>query len=299
MSGSYLEVFPNVTTTYTVTGDVNGCTGTGLAVVNVYPYPEVTFAADITEGCEGMLVQFTFLSDSSDVYNWYWTFGDYYFDTIQNPQHIYEEVGVYDVTLTISTVYGCTSSLTVPEMITVHPNPYAEFTYTPDKTTILDPLFWFYEQCNGASIWNWNFGDTDPLTNISNYPNPTHMYSDTGKYLVTLVAISDFGCTDTARHIVEVDPDVMIYVPNAFTPNNDGKNSIFISKGDGIDLSTFEMRIYDRWGKQMLYTNDIELGWDGNYNGKPAPQGIYTWYISFSDVNNKEHILKGIVTLVR
>ena len=59
------------------------------------------------------------------------------------------------------------------------------------------------------------------------------------------------------------------------------------------------MRIFDRWGHLVAYTNDMDSGWDGTYNGKNASEGVYSWYISFTDVKLKTHALKGLVTLIK
>lgn len=98
------------------------------------------------------------------------------------------------------------------------------------------------------------------------------------------VAKTNEGCTGTAWPSLFIEPEVAVLAPNAFTPNNDLQNPNFICKGEGIDWLTFEMRINDRWGKQLLYTNNNETGWDGKYNGKEMPQEVYTPQISFTDI---------------
>jgi gliding motility-associated-like protein len=92
---------------------------------------------------------------------------------------------------------------------------------------------------------------------------------------------------------------VAFYIPNAFTPNDDGKNTNFTGKGEGINWSTFEMRIYDRWGRIVCYTQDHEKGWDGTSKGKKLSSGVYTYTISFTDIKFKEHKYKGSVILVK
>ncbi|HNW89794.1 MAG TPA: PKD domain-containing protein [Bacteroidales bacterium] len=298
MPGSSINVTPDATTTYTVTGDVNGCTASGSITVNVYPYPVISFSADKMAGCEDLLVQFTDLSNFNDA-TWYWEFGDNTFSYLKDPLHLFTEPGIYDVSLTMTTIYGCTSSFNWQDMITVYKLPEAEFVFVPESATELEPTVWFYDRSIGASAWEWNFGDFLSLDNNSNLQNPIHIYADTGIFNVMLVVMADNGCPDTAWHSLYVAPNVAVFVPNAFTPNDDLQNPNFICKGEGIDWSTFEMRIYDRWGKQLLFTNDHETGWDGKYNGVEMPQDVYTWLISFIDIRLKKHNLKGIVTLVK
>ena len=298
MTGAYVIVYPDATTTYTVTGDVNGCQGTVQVTINVYPYPDITFDADRKEGCEDLLVQFTDQSNFDDA-SWYWEFGDNTFSYEQNPLHYFNDQGVYNVSLTMTTIYGCTSTFLWPDMITVYKTPEAEFVFAPEFPTELSPTVWFYDRSFGASAWEWDFGDYNALINNSNEQNPIYQYSDTGYYDVMLIAISPMGCADTTRHTVYIAPEVAFFVPNAFTPNDDDRNSNFIGKGKNIRWETFEMRIYDRWGKQILYTQDWQQGWNGKFNGKDMPQDVYVWLISFIDTAMQKHNLKGTVTLVR
>jgi len=230
---------------------------------------------------------------------WHWDFGDNTYSYLQNPQHIYTEAGTYDVTLTINSSSPCTASITWPAMITVYKRPYAFFTPNPQIVSELDPEIFFNDQSIGAAGWNWYFGDTTNLNDNSNAENPIHIYSDTGTYTIMLVAISDHGCTDTIRQNIYVDPNVSFYIPNAFTPNDDEKNPTFICKGEGINWSTFEMIIYDRWGKLLFLTNDHNNGWDGKSKGQKATPGIYPYIISFTDIKFKEHKYKGTVTLIK
>jgi len=298
LSGAYATVYPDATTTYTVTGSVNGCSATATVTINVYPYPVITFDADRREGCEDLLVQFADQSNFADA-SWYWEFGDHTFSYEQNPQHYFYDQGTYDVSLTMTTIYGCTTTYLWPDMITVYKSPEAEFTSVPDCPTELSPTVWFYDCSLGASAWKWDFGDYNAMINNSSEQNPIHQYSDTGNFEVTLIALTGMGCADTARHTIFVAPEVAIFIPNAFTPNLDGENSNFICKGNGIRWETFEMRIYDRWGKQILYTQDALEGWNGEFNGKSMPQDVYVWMINFVDIRQQKHKLKGTVTLVR
>jgi gliding motility-associated-like protein len=184
-------------------------------------------------------------------------------------------------------------------MITVYKQPLAYFTPNPDNVSELDPTIFFNDQSIGADGWNWNFGDTAHLNNVSNLENPIHTFTDTGSYTVTLVAITNDGCTDTIRQNIYVEPNISYYIPNAFTPNDDGKNAYFTMQGEGIKWPTFVMRIYDRWGKTLYYTNDNEKGWDGTIKGKIAPQGVYTYLITFTDIKYREYKVKGFAVLIK
>ncbi len=89
-----------------------------------------------------------------------------------------------------------------------------------------------------------------------------------------------------------------IWGANAFTPNADGKNDIFLIKGP-LDLVTFEMTIYDRWGRVVFNSRDITQGWDGVINGKPASEGVYTYRVSATGIKGDPIKQNGTVTLIR
>ena len=94
-------------------------------------------------------------------------------------------------------------------------------------------------------------------------------------------------------------PEFTFYIPDAFSPNGDNVNDLFYPKGSGFNLDTYTMSIYDRWGKVMYTTNDIEKGWDGTLSGKQCPQDVYTYLITIKDVYQKTHSFNGHVTLIR
>jgi gliding motility-associated-like protein len=302
-NGQYTTAHPISTTTYTVVADNSGCTSTATYTLEVRPLPDVDFTSDIREGCQPLKVHFQDLTSPS-VDTWNWCFGDnitYGNSSImQNPMHYFSDAGGYDVTLSVVTVDGCKMGITYPDYIIVHPLPQAEFELSPQKVNELDPLVFFNDQSLGAIRWNWYFGEKDPAYNTSFMQNPTHVYSDTGTYTPTLVVFTDYGCSDTAQRMVIVEQNIAFYIPNAFSPGENGKNPDFKLSGEGIDLSTFEMRIYNRWGEQVCFTRDMEKGWDGKINGnKIAEPGVYAYLLSFYDIKFRYHSFKGFVMLLK
>ncbi len=301
-TGSLTYAYPASTTTYTVTADNNGCTSTEVTTISVEPFPTINFTADIREGCQGLLVNFTDLTTPTGT-SWFWDFGDNLpfgsTSTIQNPSHYYDDAGSFDVSLTVSSSNGCKMTMTYPDYILIHPIPLAYFKVVPEVIVEYDSLAFFQDLSINADIWNWYFGDSNSFHNTSNYQNPTHVYSDTGTYYPVLVVFNNYGCTDTITGKVVVQPNTVIYVPNAFTPNQDPWNGKFKAYGEGIDLSTFQMRIFDRWGKIVFTSSDIEEGWDGKINGVIANQDAYVWYISYFDILQQHHVVKGVVFLIK
>jgi gliding motility-associated-like protein len=293
-------VTPQATTTYSVVGyDANGCSGSASVVVVVVPiYPEVNFYANPVSGCEPLIVQFTDTSSKvSPGAIYLWDFGNGYGSNLINPMAYYPHHGVYSITLTITNPGGYTGAMTQFDMITVHPKPVAIFETLPNReVTVFESTLSFFDKTIGSpSKWDWSFGDGD----TSDQKDPYHEYLDTGSYTVVLKVTTQYGCTDTATTVVMVRPDYYIYVPNAFTPNEDGKNDIFFVQSGRIIPESFEMRIFTRWGQQIYFSDDLYKGWDGKYNDINANCDTYVYEIRFMDETYKTHRVTGTITLIR
>ncbi|MBN4051575.1 PKD domain-containing protein [bacterium AH-315-M05] len=283
----------------------NSCTNNTSLTIEIYPLPMINFTSDKINGCAPLCVDFFDLTTLSGgtLNSWDWDFGDGSPDaTAQNPSYCYLNNGqtslIYDVTLTVTTNQGCQSDSTILE-IEVYPVPVAIFDFSPLTGTILNPFINFIDQSisNSIALWSWDFGDGYTSTITS----PTHAYADTGNYLVELLVRNPFGCLDSVIRDVVIEGDYILFVPNAFTPNDDLINDTFFPQGTGIDENSFEMYIYDRWGDKVYETYDIKKPWDGRANDgrKIAQQGVYIWVILIKDINEKRHRHVGHVTLIR
>ncbi len=274
---------------------------TDTATVTIYPLAVSFMSVPDTAGCEDFTVVFTALSNIGT--NYVWNFGDGTATQTGTPvTHTYVTPGSYNVTLTTTTAQGCSSSITNTSYIDVYPTPVAAFTANPQPATTTNPTVNFTDQSLGAISWNWDFGVPFNSSDSSTLQNPAYTYADSGFYSVQLIIANAFGCRDTAIQIIEIQPEYVIYAPNAFTPlNNDGNNDYFMPKGIGIDPNNFEMTIYDRWGNQIYKTNDINKGWDGKANGgnKVAQIDVYVWKVKTKDFKGNNHEYIGHVTLVK
>lgn len=297
----------NPSNTYLLPGNYNvqltvvsdkGCVDSITNQVTVHPNPIVDFEAVPDDGCAPLDIQFNDLSTISTGNNvsWLWTIQSAGTSNSQNTSNTFSSVGQYDVTLTVTSNNGCVTTLTQPDFVTVHPKPIPAFTFTPQITEILYPEIIFTDYSAGSPTeWNWQFGTGDSST----VQNPVYSYPDTGKFTVQLVISNQFGCSDTIDHTVIITPSFTIYVPNAFTPDGDGINDIFLPKG--IGWRDYELRIFSRSGTQVFSSFDPLVGWDGTVNGKPNStiSDVYVYRIYVRDKNNRKQDFKGTVTLVR
>ncbi|MFN5325185.1 MAG: PKD domain-containing protein [Bacteroidota bacterium] len=300
--GSTLTITPASGASYSVlVTDQNGCTATASTAFSVSPNLTVLMDADITEGCEPLCVSFndnTLVSQPAGISSWLWDFGDGNFSQLQNPTHCFQSDD-YSTTLTVTGVDGCVYTASTPILLDVWPTPVADFIYTPTKPDISNPEVRFTNLSSGSNQWLWSFGD---LTNtVSNLENPSFTYSDTGTYVVSLVATSDLGCKDQFDQSLVVLPTLTFYIPNSFTPNGDGINDVFTPVSVGIESIGYVMQIYNRWG-QLVFSSDNPIrGWDGSdfNSGNELPSGVYSWNIRFKDYDDNTQLQSGVVMLVR
>jgi gliding motility-associated-like protein len=191
------------------------------------------------------------------------------------------------------------ASIIKPNFITVYPKPIANYTIVPEFGDIIVPLVHFINESVDYTNWWWSFGDGPKIDSIN--INPDHYYpgNDVSSYNSILIVANQYGCKDTANMLVEIAPDFSFYIPNAFSPNGDNTNDVFM--GIGVGISTYEMWVFDRWGASVFYTNDITKGWDGKVQGKSAEvkQDVYVWKVRLRDVLGKKHDYIGHVTLLR
>ncbi len=131
--------------------------------------------------------------------------------------------------------------------------------------------------------YEWNFGDGSTATGAS-VSHSYHIDNTVNEYIVSLKAKNMKGCTNSTSLSIDVVP----YIPNVFTPNNDGKNDLF--------LPNLEILIIDRMGIEIYSGKD---GWNGKYNGFPVPSDTYFYYLRYLDKKEQIRTKKGYVTLLR
>jgi gliding motility-associated-like protein len=124
-----------------------------------------------------------------------------------------------------------------------------------------------------------------------------HQYQKTSNFVACLVAINQFGCSDTSCQTVATLINPLLDVPNAFTPGRFGQNSVVKVQGFGIASLVF--RIYNRWGQLVFETNNPNQGWDGTYKGTPQPMDVYAYTLDAIFFDGKKTTKKGDITLIR
>lgn len=290
--GNPITVFPQVTTTYTVTV-TDQCSGevlTDQVTVNVPVFEplELTVSRD-TAICGGEVVTL-FANPSGGIGGTtiQWSTGSTDNTITVSPQQT--------TNYTVSVVDECGNR--VEKKITVFvQSPTAGFSYqylendvvqlidgsTPD---VVDWL-WLIEPLSAQ------FGSGDSLVE----QNPIYQFPDTGLFRVTLIVRNFYGCYDTTIQIIRSYPPFNFYIPNAFTPTEDFINDFFDGKGEGfID---YEMLIFNRWGEQIFKSIDYGRGWHGIHRGKPVKQDVYVYKFKLTTPVGLIYRYQGHVTLIR
>lgn len=296
-------VAPIDSTDFTVT-ITDGCESTPLVIttrVNVGQIPHPELLVTNPNQCEPAVFELVNVTDptQSETVSWIVN-GDQFFGNtpIITTDTLY--AGDYDVFMTVTSFEGCVGTLDSIGVLNVNPIPVANFSYSPYPILMFNPNVQFNNTSIHATNYQWFFEGGDILE--STVENPSVLYPEgiVESYEVTLVAITEFGCTDTIRKIVDVNPEVILYAPNTFTPDGDEYNQTFKVYMEGIDAYKFEMLIYNRWGELIFESKDLSFGWDGTYKGQVAPAGTYIWRIQAKDLfNDSKYIYNGHVNLIK
>ncbi len=333
---SQINVSPAVSTLYTVIVS-DGCSLNDTTTAYVVPLelPLVGFYSNQSSGCDITFIDTSkgytsltpFPSDTL-IASWEWDFGD---GTIigpgagaitgslntsgdyNNPIHNYAVPGLYSVTVTVTDINGCVNSMTISNMITVSP-PNANFSYTPNPVTMLNPTVSFTDMTSGnVAVWSWNFGDSASSSNTSSLQNPSHTYDSIGSYTIELAIIDVDGCVDTIIQVIEIGYEPVLYVANIFAPKNNDpleSNILFVN---GIGVTSMNFIIYDRWGEKVFETTDATSrerlndarcctfgdGWDGTKKGKELSAQVLVYYLEAELENGESIIKKGNITLIK
>jgi len=290
------------TVVYTLTGtSVEGCENTDDVEITVHPNPEASYTVDVTEGCLPLAVNLV-SSSTGVIDNCKFTLGDGTVLLGCDVNHLFTTAGCHDVTLEVETNHGCTDVVTNSNVVCIDDFPIASFNVDPGEVSLLEDEVEITNTTTGAETYSWNFGDAY----TSNDVHPIHQYEilENGDYLITLVAFSELGCPDTAKMLLPVREELLFYIPNTFTPDNDNFNETFKPVfTSGIDLQSYTLYIFNRWGELVFESHNTEVGWDGSYGAESnttVKSGTYLWKVIFKEkVKDKRHEYNGHVNLLR
>lgn len=264
--------------------------------------PISIFSSSVLQSCAPLETQFVHQAQYFSTIEW--DFGDGTKSTESSPVHKYPNPGKYYVRLAVKGDGGTTYSYTT---LDVFPNPIANFKLAPAEAMLPEARVNFYNTSIDGQTYVWDFGDG---VGISTEKSPVYSYKNLGSYNIKLTTTSEHGCVDDTLVTagVKVIGEGMIKFPNAFIPSRTGsnggvyetpdyKNEVFHPVSAGI--VTYRLLIYNRWGQRLFESDDVNVGWDGYYNGKLCEQGVYVYRATGRYTNGKTFDVRGDVTLLR
>lgn len=271
-----------------------GCKDTTINTVNVYDKPVANF--NYTSTCNNDQVIFSFTDQSStstgNINSYYYDFGGQGNQSTPNPTQLFLGIGNFTITEIIQTDQGCSDTIT--QVINIPPKPVAGFIYDSNNGLNIGAEFNFIDTSLYAVDWNWNLGNGDSSTD----QNPTTTYFENGNYNVTQWVTSSTGCSDSITVIISINTvtnEISQLIPNAISPNGDGKNDVW--KLDFIKFlhQDAEIVVVNRWGQTIFQSTGYDTPWDGTYQGDLVPEGTYYYIIKL----NADEVYKGTVLVLK
>jgi gliding motility-associated-like protein len=300
-------VAPSKTTNYVVT--VSNTCGRSIIdtiTVAINDPPVVQLEADTLKTCVPGAIRFNetagAINASDPVISWTWDFGDGNVSAEQDPVHQYLNPGTYTVSVSVVSDRGCQGKSKAPVLVQVYPQPVAAFTLNSTSLDLPYDLLKATNQSSGAVSYFWNFGNEQ----TSSLTNPEVLLKGVGDTRIQLIAISQFGCSDTTDIIISTNADVVF--PTAFTPSEDGPNGGYYQLGNLSNdvffpytsgVVDYHLQIFNRWGELVFESRDVNIGWDGYYRGKLSQLGVYVWKAEVKLINDRVFKQSGNLTLIR
>ena len=234
------------------------------------------FGADIESACVGTEIGFRMANPMNDV-RVLWNFGDGQFSNEASPQHVFMAPGTYDITLSITRISdGLIRTRTIENLVTIHPNPVADFTWQVPATAEEEPLIEMRDRSRDASSSTWIVdGEATKAGETVKFSLPK-----VGEHVIQLVASSPHGCQSVARHNVEVGNRFGIGGAARFSPNGDGRYDTFLPRKLIMEEAPFVFRIEDADG-HIVHETTEPRAWDGRLpDGSTAPAGsAFAWSV--------------------
>jgi gliding motility-associated-like protein len=250
-----------------------------------------TVSPDKIKVCEPGVFNFTNTSNlPNEIATTNYTFSNNSSYTLSGAQSLnatFPTVGVYGVTMTVTSIYGCVYDTVIPILIEVIPIPTASFNFSKNPATWFETTVQAFDNSVGDVV-NWQWLCSDALSVGANGNSASLVFAEgvAGTYPVTLIVATEEGCIDTTTINLNIIPDVIMYVPNSFTPDGDEHNQTWKFYIEGIDFMNFKVEILNRWGELIWESNDARAEWDGTFNNQKVQQGSYIWKISYKEFNS-------------
>jgi len=269
---------------YSVTiTDANGCIDTNSITLNSPPAISLSFLptnVSCSGDCNGE-IQLNVSGGTPD-YSYVWN--------TNPPQYSSSAInlceGLWKVTVTDE------NNCSVSDSINISINTFITAVANANPTSGYAPAIINFQYTGiGATSFYWDFGDGQ----TSNDMNPTHTYTSQGIYNVLLIVNSGYpdNCEDSIYLTIDIKSPSSVFIPNVFTPNNDGQNDVFKVKSQSLEQEN--MIIFNRWGNKIYEWNSV----GGNWDGQNSSDGTYFYIYNAKGLDGIEYNFNGIIELFR
>jgi gliding motility-associated-like protein len=267
------------------------CADTSEFTVQVYQnvFPEFTTRS----GC--IDVAHNVINDTRDTVgspiSYLWDFGNGEHSAFRDPPaQLYTTEGIYTITLSVSSQQCPTPLLTKSQYIVIE-KPRSGIKYT-DKIAVINlPLDLEARSFGQTALWT-------PAANLDNPSSFNPVFRGNTEQLYTIEIKTSGGCRTVDTQLVKIVKNIAIYVPSAFTPNNDGNNEFLFPNLIGIKQVNY-FRVFNRWGQLVYEMHSDRPGWDGKLRGVPQEMQTYIWMIEALGADGNIYRKKGYSILIR
>jgi gliding motility-associated-like protein len=256
------------------------------SIFQIHPKPQIRL--DINDSCVHRIINYQATDALNSAAKWYWNFGNGLYTSGPSTTKTYIRKVALPITLMAETIHGCKDTVIRPFAI-----------YDNIAVAVRDTIAAMDEpvqlKANGYPDTKYRWSPSTGL-NDATIENPIALLEREQQYL--LYTITKEGCDRSSKVVVKRYKGPEIYVPTAFSPNNDGNNDVFKAFPVGIKLFQ-HLSIYDRSGKLLFRTTDHHRGWNGEFNGKPMNPGTFVFVAQAIDYKNRPIMRKGTTLLIR
>ena len=320
--------------------DIEGCGADTTLTISVYPDPIVSLQTD-PYACLGSIHDVEAIvtggtPSSTNQFTWYLYTVSFSDSVKEQGPNLLSSMGYLSTGDTNVVVYlnnsgfGCDLAIDTTFIIAIEP-AIASFDVTPNVQSFFNPTFDFINSSINATNYSWDLGECDPTLDYSElFTSPTPYYDPNsfnilnytygcppGVYEIQLIATNMGYCPDTLIQSIKIEPDALLYVPNAFTPDGKLSNNYFYPVfSHAIDPNDYAFRIYNRWGEIIFETNELpeiptttqntKGAWNGDaprpYGGKvkTVQDQVYIWEVYYRLPNTDNPVrITGHVTVLR
>jgi gliding motility-associated-like protein len=271
---------------YTITvKDNRGCVNELSATIKEKPSPISVSTVPVAIPCTNTSIISVAAANGTGPYSYSFNGSNY------SPNNSYKGLSDGSYTISVKDATGCTTD---PVTVAVKSSPPFHFELEAEKDSVRQLSM---VTVNTSSSSQYNIVSWSPAPIFRNQNSYSQTFRADSSLMISVVAQSEDGCLDTATVMIKVAPLTDVFVPSAFTPNGDGKNDIFRVMSPPVLNADF--RIFNRWGQQIFFTNDIFQGWDGTLSGKKLPTDVFIYTVQVRKLDGSIVHKKGTVTLIR